>query len=188
MPCFRAAVASGSSDRPLGLVARACGWQVLLWAASAPGGCCFSAGSQNFVTHPARNSRRVGDWLWSLEQLLGDGTCSNLTSSRKPSGVTQPGAPFPSPRELFLKFLLEHLTLSFCGLLPARLAVCALCLVAESYLTLRDPTDCSLSGSSVCGILQARILEWVVMSFSRGSSQPRDRTQVSRIAGSFFMV
>ena len=39
--------------------------------------------------------------------------------------------------------------------------------------------DCSLPGSSVCGILQARILEWIVISFSRGSSRPRDRTCVS---------
>ena len=38
------------------------------------------------------------------------------------------------------------------------------------------------------GILQARILEWVVMPYSRGSSQPRDRTQVSRIAGGFFTI
>ena len=43
--------------------------------------------------------------------------------------------------------------------------------------------DSSLPGSSVHEILQARILEWVAMSFSRGSSQPRDRTQVSCIAG-----
>ena len=40
-------------------------------------------------------------------------------------------------------------------------------------LTLCDPTDCSLPGSTVHGILQARILEWVAISFSRGSSQPR---------------
>ena len=43
--------------------------------------------------------------------------------------------------------------------------------------------DCSLPGSSVHGILQARVLEWVAISFSKGSSQPRDRTQVSHIAG-----
>ena len=49
-------------------------------------------------------------------------------------------------------------------------------------LTLCDPVDCSPSGSSVHGILQARVLEWVAISFSRGSSRPRDRTQVSRIA------
>ena len=52
--------------------------------------------------------------------------------------------------------------------------------------TLRDLVGCSPPGSSVHGILQARILEWVAISFSRGSSQPRDRTQVSHIAGRRF--
>ena len=47
-------------------------------------------------------------------------------------------------------------------------------------------TVCSPPDSSVHGILQARILEWVAISFSRGSSQLRDRTQVSRIVGGFF--
>ena len=46
--------------------------------------------------------------------------------------------------------------------------------VAQSCLTLCDPMDCSPPGSSVHGFLQARILEWVAISFSRGSSQPRD--------------
>jgi len=55
------------------------------------------------------------------------------------------------------------------------------CLVATSCLTLCDPMDCSPLGSSVYGILQARILEWVAISFSRGSSLARDRTQVSCI-------
>jgi len=45
-----------------------------------------------------------------------------------------------------------------------------LCLVTQSCLTLCDPMDCSLPGSSVHGILKARILEWVVILFSRGSS------------------
>ena len=53
--------------------------------------------------------------------------------------------------------------------------------VAQSCLTLCDRID-----YTVCGILQARILEWVAFPFSRGSSQPRDRTQVFRIAGRFF--
>ena len=61
-----------------------------------------------------------------------------------------------------------------------------LCLVAESCLTLCDPMDCNLPGSSVHGILQAGILEWVATSFSRGSSPPRDRTRVSRIPGRHF--
>ena len=51
-------------------------------------------------------------------------------------------------------------------------------LVAQLCPTLYDPMECSLMGSSVHGILPARILEWVVFHFSRGSSQPRDRTQV----------
>ena len=52
---------------------------------------------------------------------------------------------------------------------------------AQSCLTLCDPTDCSPPGSSVHGILQARILQWVAVPFSRASSQPRDQTQVSRM-------
>ena len=59
----------------------------------------------------------------------------------------------------------------------------------QSYLTLCDTKDCGLPGSSVCRILQARILEWVAMPFSKGSSQPRDRPHVScvsYIAGGFF--
>ena len=60
-------------------------------------------------------------------------------------------------------------------------------LVAQSCLILCDPMDCSPPGSSVREIFQARILEWVAMSFSRGSSQPRDGTQVSCTAGRFFM-
>ena len=53
--------------------------------------------------------------------------------------------------------------------------------VAQLCPTLCDPMDCSLSGSSVHGILQARVLEWGAIAFSRGSSQARDWTLVSRI-------
>jgi len=60
--------------------------------------------------------------------------------------------------------------------------------VAQSCLALFDPMDCSLPGSFVHGILQARILEWVVIPFSRGSSQPRDQTRVSCTAGRFFTI
>ena len=52
--------------------------------------------------------------------------------------------------------------------------------------TLCDSLDCSLPGSSVYGILQARLLEWIATSSSRGSSQPRNWTCVSCIAGGFF--
>ena len=60
--------------------------------------------------------------------------------------------------------------------------------VAQLCLTLSDPMDCRLPGSSVDGIFQARLLEWVAISFSRGSSQPRGQTQVSHIAGRHFTV
>ena len=60
--------------------------------------------------------------------------------------------------------------------------------VAQSCPTLCNPMDCSLSGSSVHRIFQARILEWVAISFSRRSSQPRDWTQVSCIVGRCFTV
>ena len=60
--------------------------------------------------------------------------------------------------------------------------------VAQSCLTLCNPMDYSPGGSSVHGILQARILEWVAIPFSRGSSRPRDRTRVSCIAGRFFTI
>ena len=63
---------------------------------------------------------------------------------------------------------------------------CCCCLVAQSCPTLYDPMDCSPPGSSVHGISQARILEWVTISFSRESSRPRDQTWVSCIAGRFF--
>ena len=53
------------------------------------------------------------------------------------------------------------------------------CSVSESCLTLCDPLDCAPPGSSVHGILQARILEWVAMPSSRGASQPGDPAQVS---------
>ena len=58
--------------------------------------------------------------------------------------------------------------------------------VAQSCPTLCDPMDCSLPGSSAHGIFKARVLEWGVVSFSRGSSQPRDQTQVSRVVGRCF--
>ena len=68
--------------------------------------------------------------------------------------------------------------------------VCAcVCLVAQSCLTLCDPMEYSPPGSSVHGISQARILEWVAISFSRGSSRLRNRTSVSCVScitGGFF--
>ena len=60
--------------------------------------------------------------------------------------------------------------------------------VTQSCPTLCDPMDCSLPGFSVHGIFQARVLEWVAISFSRRSSHPGDRTQVSHIVGRCFTL
>ena len=60
--------------------------------------------------------------------------------------------------------------------------------VTQSCPILCDPMDYSLPLSSIHGIFQARVLEWVAISFSRGSSQPRDRTWVSCIVGRRFTV
>ena len=61
-------------------------------------------------------------------------------------------------------------------------------LVAQLCPTLWDPMDCSPPGSSVLGILQARILEWVAIPFFRGSSRPRDQARVFCIVGGFFTI
>ena len=61
-------------------------------------------------------------------------------------------------------------------------------LIAQLCPTLCDPTDCSPPGSSLLGILQARILEWVAIPFSRVSSWHRERIWVSCIAGRFFTI
>ena len=68
--------------------------------------------------------------------------------------------------------------LSYCNpkLYPEGLCVCML-----SWVLLCDPMDCSLPGSSVHGISQARILEWVAISSSRGSTRPKDQTRISCI-------
>ena len=66
--------------------------------------------------------------------------------------------------------------------------MCVCVLVTKSYPILGNPMDYSCPGSSVHGALQARILEWVAIRLSRGSSQPGDWTQVFSIVGKFFTI
>ena len=75
-----------------------------------------------------------------------------------------------------------------CVHVPMCVCVCVCVLVTQSYLTLSYPMDCNLSGSSVHGIPQARILEWIAIPFCRVSSLPGDQTQVSCTSGRFFTV
>ena len=91
---------------------------------------------------------------------------------------SSPGAPHPRDRALIshmiqLKLKSQHSIVAV--------------LVIQSCTTICDTVDGSPTGCSVHGILQARILEWVVIPFFRGSSQPRDWTQVSCITGRFFI-
>ena len=76
----------------------------------------------------------------------------------------------------------------FIAYVLVRVCIYNCCLVAKLCLTLCNPMECSQPGSSVHGILQARILEWVAILFSRGSSWPRDQSRVSCIAGEFFTL
>ena len=80
-------------------------------------------------------------------------------------------------------FLLTRKPLGFASQAPSRIAL--MCTHAKSLQlcpTLCDPMDCSLPGSSVHGILQARTLEWVVTSSCRGRSWPRDQTHISYVS------
>ena len=84
----------------------------------------------------------------------------------------------------WLKWLSSSSSSHFANTLFAsssRLCVLSVCSVTHSCPTLCNPMDCSPLGSNVHWILQARILEWQAISFSRGSSQPRDLTHVSCI-------
>ena len=74
----------------------------------------------------------------------------------------------------FIQLFLRFMSYSICLL--------CMCSLAQLCPTLCDPMDCSPPGSSVHGILQARILEWVALPFSRGFSQPRDQAHISCVS------
>ena len=105
------------------------------------------------------------------------------------NGGQQIGKPLSIPHSLFLHPWCSGWT-SYKRewKLPGKGTMRMLCLVAQSCATLCDPMDCSPPGFSVRGILQARILEWVAIPSSRGSSQTGDRMQVSHVAGGFFTI
>ena len=67
------------------------------------------------------------------------------------------------------------------------MCVCVcVCVCVQSCPSLCDPMDCNLPGFSVLGISQARILEWIAISYSRGLTRPRDQSHISCLAGRFF--
>ena len=91
------------------------------------------------------------------------------------SGIKSTSSAFPALQE-------DSLPLSYQGS-PYYYLVCVFVPSLQICLTLCDPMDCNSPGSSVHGILQARILEWVAMPSSRASSPPRDRTHISGVSG-----
>ena len=110
-----------------------------------------------------------------------------MSDSLRPHESQHPGLPVHHqlpPYYIIIACLLTCLPLSLDkklheGLYPYLLAqYVSVCSVAQLCPTLLDLMNCSLSGSSVHGISQARILEWVAISFSRGSSRPRDQTRM----------
>ena len=102
-------------------------------------------------------------WKWPWWEYIPQKTAENT------HGCSLPASPQLPPQQLTIY---QHLPL----------------FVAQSCPTFWVPMDGGPPGSSVHGILQVRILEWIIISFSRGSSWPRDRTRVSRIVGIFFTV
>ena len=121
-------------------------------------------------------------WKWSRSVVSDSVTVWTVAYQAPPSmGFSRQeywsGLPFPSPGDI-----------PDPGIVPRSPTLQADALISEppgkstqSRLTLCNPMD-----YTVHGILQDRILEWVVFPFSRGSSQPRDQTHVSHIAGGFF--
>ena len=75
-----------------------------------------------------------------------------------------------------------HICMCECVYVCVCVCMCVCVKLLQLWLTLCDPMDCSLADSSAHGILQARILEWVAMPFSRRSSRPRDRTHISYVS------
>ena len=87
----------------------------------------------------------------------------------------------------YMQFRTFPVSLSWSLKFEIRWKPCA-CLVSQLSPTLCNPKDCSPPGSPVHGDSQARILQWISVPSSRGSSQPRDQTQASHIAGRFFTI
>ena len=150
---------------------------------------------------------RENSWLGSylIFSIISSHTLSTLASYpsvplwrvHSVSGIHSPSLSHEEPLYLLLGSVQMSLPLLISRFIPwpicpSELGTFSLALtfseVAQSCPTLSDPTDCSLPGSSVHRIFQAIVLEWIAISFSRGSSQPRDWTRISRIVDRRFTI
>ena len=93
--------------------------------------------------------------------------------------------PFDPPIPHHPTLLSHHITQHCLSTMKSESVSCS---VMSDLTPWTDPMDCSPTGSSLHGIFQARILEWVAIPYSKGSSQPRDWIQFSCIAGGFFTI
>ena len=145
------------------------------WRATAHGVAELDT-AENACTAEAGGSPAVGGTSWLLGKekgLLGQPVRQGLGNPQME--LEDRGGLFGSPPPCSVYPPLMALTLFQMVSLP----LCFVCVFTQSCLTLFDPMDCTLPGSSVRGILQTRMLEWVAISSSRGSSQPIDGTHVS---------
>ena len=120
--------------------------------------------------------------------MVGPGDQTPLCVPSSPSGPTSISSPCSCPSHIPVSYvpppLLSQHPVPF-SLAQDGVCVCVCAKSFQSCLAHCDPMDCSPPGSSAHEILQLRILEWVAISFSRGSSWPRDRTCLSCLAGRF---
>ena len=140
---------------------------------------------QHLLLKKKKSKTKKGLWRSGHLELRSPRSRDQLELNRQPSSLGQ-SLVFHSPHG----FSPKHQGRASSHLLSWLFSpLFTFCVHAQSCPTVWDPMNCSLSDSSVHGILQARILEWVAISFSMGSSRPRDGARVSWVsctAGGFF--
>ena len=161
-----------------------------MWEVGARRGVWFASEDAGFVKSGSSGAQPLSGMGGSLALLAQPGQMLGVCME----GMVLPDSPVFTSLDLEpFAGLVSHSVLSsslnsdFSALSSVYKSTC-MWLFTQLCPILCDAMDCSLPGSSVHRILQARILEWVAMPSSRGSSQPRDRTQVSHVGGGFFTI
>ena len=145
------------------------------WRALHPCWVPRQGGGDGGGVHSAESGRaaKVNTPLDGEKPLHYRGVCKHPGCRRTSLGANLSRSPFPLVDVFIARFAVEHLDIL---------------LFSWWVMTPYDPMCCSPPGSSVHGVLQGRIQEWVAVGFSRGSSQPRDGPWVSCTAGRFFTI